>query len=70
MWEAIVVVVTLLGGAVLGGVATIVFDEVSEIPEKLRMAIRGPATCSPSARVARLEERLVTLERKVSRAAA
>lgn len=70
MWEAIVVAVALLGGAVLGSVTAIVADEVSDVPDKIRMAVRGPAACSPSARVSRLEERLAALERKVSRPAA
>jgi len=68
--EAFVVVVALLCGAVLGAVTAIVADEVSDVPERIRMVVRGPATCSPSARVAKVEERLAALERRVSRPAA
>ena len=70
MWEGILAVTAVLGAAVLGSVTTIVLDEVSDVPERIRAALRGPETHSLSARVAKLEMRLVALERRLSRPAA
>jgi hypothetical protein len=70
MWEGILAVIAVLGAAVFGSVTTIVLDEVSDVPERIRAALRGPETRSLSARVAKLEMRLVALERKPSRSAA
>ena len=70
MWEGILVAAAVLGAAVLGSITTTVLDEVSDVPEKIRAALRGRATRSLSERVAELEIRLAALERKLSRPAA
>jgi hypothetical protein len=69
MWEATLLGVTLFGGAALAGATMLVLEEVSDLPERIRTAVRGPQSRSLSARVAQLEARLTAAERKLSRSA-
>lgn len=70
MWEGLLAIVAVLGGVGLAIVGTIVFEEVSEVPETIRTSLRGAsAGRSLSARIARLEARLAVAERKLARPA-
>jgi hypothetical protein len=71
MWEGILAAVTLLAVVVVAVVATIVLEELSDLPELIRINIRGrTARRSLSARVTELEARMTAAERKVTRPAA
>jgi hypothetical protein len=68
MWEGVIVTVAVLGGVGLAIVATIVLEEISDVPETVRASMRGTGEGrSLSARVERLEARLVAAERKLVR---
>src|SRR5262245_34924614 len=70
MWDGLFAAATVLAAAVLGSIMTIVLEEVSDLPERIRTALGGSTARSLSARVAELEMRLAALQRKISRPAA
>jgi hypothetical protein len=69
MWEAALLGVALLGAVALASATMIVLEEISDLPERIRTAVRGPDSRSLSARVAQLEARLTAAERKLPRPA-
>ena len=70
MWEGILAMVALIATVLAAVVAVVVFDEVTDLPDLIRHLVRGrPGRRSIAARVAEIESRLTTAERKLARPA-
>ena len=71
LWQGIQAILALGAMVFITLVALVVLDELTELPDTIRSAIRSPAgRKSLATRVEELEVRLAALERKFGRPAA
>ena len=71
MWEGILAMSALAVNVIITVVAVVALEELTELPDMIRSAVRGrTARKSLAVRVADLEARLAAAERKSGRPAA
>jgi hypothetical protein len=71
LWQGIQAILALATMVFITMVAMVVLDELTELPDTIRSAIRSPAgRKSLATRVEELEARLAAAERKLGRPAA
>jgi hypothetical protein len=68
MWEGIEMLLVLVGMVVVTLVANVLLEELTQLPDMVRSAIRGPGTHkSLASRLEELELRVAVAERKGAR---
>ena len=71
MWDVLGMLIVLGGMVAVGLVSNVLLEELTEWPDSIRKAVRGPAAHrSLAVRVADLEARIAIAEKKAARPAA